>query len=174
MGKRFKTSFLFTMIATIGLGIIYPILVTGVGLLIPASRPALLDASIIEEGLFHGRPTMSGRAYSGASNLSLTNPGLWKQVLERSLRESERHRGVFVPRELLFSSASGYDSNLSSQGALRQMMRISQSHNLDIKILKQMVDHHTYGKFLGFIGTERVNIVSLNQDLENLVATTQH
>jgi hypothetical protein len=52
MSKRFKTSFLFTMIATIGLGIIYPLIVTGFGLLIPVvSRPALLDAFLNERGI---------------------------------------------------------------------------------------------------------------------------
>ena len=76
-----------------------------------------------------------------------------------------------MPRELLFASASGYDPNLSAQGTLRQMMRIFQAHNLDIKILKQTVDYHTYGRFLGFIGTEHVKVVPLNLDLENLVAT---
>jgi K+-transporting ATPase ATPase C chain len=108
-----------------------------------------------------------------ASNLSFTNPNLWKQVLERSLRETEHHKGVFVPRELLFASASGYDPHLSPHGALRQMMWISRPHNLDIKILKQMVDRHTYARLLGFIGTKRVNIVTLNQDLENLIAATR-
>jgi K+-transporting ATPase ATPase C chain len=169
MSQRFRTSFLFTMVATIGLGMVYPLVVTGFGLLIPASRPALLGASLVEEGRFHGRPP----ACSGASNLSFTSPDLWKQVLERTLRETEHHKGVFVPRELLFASASGYDPHLSPQGALRQMMRISQAHNLDIKILKQMVDHHTYGRFLGFIGTRRVNIVTLNQNLEKLIATAR-
>ena len=161
------------MVATIGLGIIYPIVVTGFGLLIPVFHPVLLEAASVEEGRFHGRPSISGGRYSGASNLSFTNPKLWEQVLERSLRETEHHRGVFVPRELLFASASGYDPHLSPQGALRQMVRLSQVHNLDIKILKQMVDRHTYGRFFGFIGTQCVNVVTLNQDLENLVATTR-
>jgi len=107
---------------------------------------------------------MSGGAYSGASNLSLTNPELWKQVEERLKQAS----GSFVSRDLLFSSASGYDPYISVQGALCQIPRIAQTRHIDKEILERLVKHHIQSKLWGFIGTEKINILDLNENLKKL------
>jgi K+-transporting ATPase ATPase C chain len=174
MNKQIKVSFLFTLLATAGLGIIYPIVVTSVGLVIPSvSSTAFLEYPIQTEDLFHGRPSMSSGTYSGASNLSLTNPELWKQVDQR-LKEISKYppKGALVPRDLLFASASGYDPNISIQAAFHQIPRIARTRNIDMNILRQLVDQHTQSKFLGFVGTEQVNVIKLNNALEILAKST--
>lgn len=172
MKKQIKVSFLFTLIATAGLGIIYPLLVASVGFFIPSvSHPILLTQPIQSEDLFQGRPSMSGGPYSGSSNLSLTNPELWKQVEERVKQLSKYSpKGTLIPCELLFASASGYDPDISVQGAMHQISRIARARNMDMGILKQLVDHHIQSKLWGFIGSEKVNVIDLNESLEKLTA----
>lgn len=172
MKKHLKVSFMFTLVSTLGLGIIYPFVLTGIGFLVPPSvdRSTLLTSAIQNEDLFQPRPSMSGGAYSGASNLSLTNPELWKQVDERLNKRKEHPQRVLIPRELLFASASGYDPHISIQGALHQIPRIARARGLDMKVLKHLLEQHTEKKLWGFIGAEKVNVITLNKSLEALSA----
>jgi K+-transporting ATPase ATPase C chain len=168
MRKQIKVSFFFTLISTVTLGIIYPVLLSGIALVIPSStRPTLLQTKPSDD-LFQGRPSMSGGPYSGASNLSLTNQELAKQVEIRLKRISEDSPGVLIPRELLFASGSGYDPEISVEGARIQLSRIAKARNQTEGDLRQLVDQHTRRKLLGFIGTDKVNVVDLNKDLETL------
>lgn len=169
MNKQIKVSFRFTALSTIGLGIIFPLLVAGVGLLIPSPRPSLLTKPIQEDALFQGRPSMSGSPSSGASNLSLTNPELWRQVEERLNQISKfSPKGALIPRDLLFASASGYDPHISVQGAIHQIPRIAQARHMDRGVLEQLVDQHIQPKLWGFIGTEKINVIELNESLKKL------
>ncbi len=173
MNKQIKVSLRFTALATLGLGIIFPLLVTSVGLLIPSARPSVPTKPFQKEDLFRGRPSMSGRLYSGASNLSLTNPELWKQVEERLNQISQyppkgTSDSTLVPRDLLFASASGYDPHISVRAALYQIPRIAQVRHMDASILKRLVEQHTQPKLWGFIGTEKINVAELNESLKRL------
>lgn len=171
MKKQIKVSFLFTLISTISLGIIYPILLTGVGFLIPSlSHPSLLLQPIQRDDLFQGRPSLSGDPYSGASNLSLTSLELQKQVNERLKRLTTDSPGVLVPCDLLFASASGYDADISPQAALHQVPRIAKARKMDMGLLKTLVDQHIQPKLWGFIGAEKVNVIDLNKSLEKRAA----
>ncbi len=171
MNKQIKISFRFTALSTLGLGVIFPLLVTSVGLLIPSPRLSPITKPIQEEDLFQGRPSMSGNSYSGASNLSLTNPELWKQVEERSKQASKfSPKGTLTPRDLLFTSASGYDPHISVQGALHQIPRIAQVRHMDREMLNRLVDQHIQPKRWGFIGSEKINILELNESLKRLEA----
>lgn len=169
MNKQIKVSFFFTLIATVGLGIIYPAVLAIFGYVIPQRPPTLLTQPIQNETLFHGRPSMSGGPYSGASNLSLTNPELWKQVDERSKAISKYPpKGTLIPRDLLFASASGYDPDISVQAALHQIPRVAQGCNMDMGSLRQLVDQHIQTRLWGFIGSEKVNVIQLNKTLEKI------
>ena len=77
-------------------------------------------------------------------------------------------KGALVPRDLLFASASGYDPHISVQGALYQIPRIAQARHMDMGILRRLVDQHIQPKLWGFIGSEKVNVVELNESLKKL------
>ena len=172
MKKQLKISFFFTVFATIGLGLVYPLVATVFGFLIPPlSRPAMFSQKNPKETEFHGRPSMSGGPYSGASNLSLTSLELRKQLEER-LKEIKKYppTGGAIPYDLLFASASGYDPHISPQAAFYQISRIAQTTGLDMGLLKRLVDRHVQHKLWGFIGAEMVNVDELNKDLHRLIA----
>lgn len=169
MYRQIKIAFRFTALSTLGLGIVFPLLLTSVGFFIPSSSPTLSINSIQEKTLFQNRPSMSGGTYSGASNLSLTNPKLWKQVEERLKQASSSP----IAHELLFASASGYDPHISVQGALCQIPRIAQICHIDKEILEQLVKQHIQSKLWGFIGTEKINVFKINEDLKKLEASSK-
>ena len=174
MKKQIKVSFFFTLISTISLGIIYPVLLAGVSFVIPSlPQPLLFIQPIQREDVFQGRPSMSGGFYSGASNLSLTSLDLQKQVSERLKHLAKDSPGIpdlLVPHDLLFASASGYDADLSPQAALYQVYRIAKARNMDRGMLQRLVERHIQPKFWGFIGSETVNVIQLNESLEKLAA----
>lgn len=172
MKKQIKVSILFTAISTVGLGVIYPIFLAGIAMVIPSTQPSLLKKPIQDDALFQGRPSMSGGPYSGASNLALTSAELAKQVDERLKRLTTDSPGVLIPRDLLFASASGYDPDISVEGAKVQISRIAKARNVDSKELSQLIDQHTNHKLLGFIGADRVNVLDLNRGLEQLSPKT--
>lgn len=175
MKKKIKVSFLFTLASTLGLGIIYPVLLTGIGLFIPSlPRPPLPPQPLQRADLFQGRPSMSGGPWSGASNLSLTNPELEQQVRKRLRHFAQSFPpGAFpdawIPRDVLFASASGYDPDLSVQGAIGQILPIAKAHNIPVDALTFLVNQHTRPKLWGFIGSDTVNVAELNQALEKLI-----
>lgn len=174
MKKQIKASFLFTFASTFGLGIIYPLLLAGMGLFVPSlPRPSLPTQPPQKVDLFQGRPSMSGGPHSGASNLALTNPELGRQVRERLKHFAKSFPpgafpGAWVPRDLLFASASGHDPDLSVQGAMGQVLPIARAHDIPIDTVTFLVSRHTRPKLWGFIGADTVNIVELNQYLERL------
>ena len=167
MKKRIKVSILFTAIATVSLGIIYPIFLAGIALIMPSSAPPSLLLKPIERGdLFQGRPSVPDSTNSGGTNLSLTSAELAKQVDERLKRLRKDSPESLVPRELLFASASGYDAHISPEGAQFQIPRIAKARNIETGVLEQLVKEHTQPKLWGFIGTEKVNVIELNRTLE--------
>jgi K+-transporting ATPase ATPase C chain len=169
MYKQIKISVVFTAISTVSLGIIYPALLSGIALIMPSlPHTTLLTQPVEQANLFQGRPSMSGGPYSGASNLSLTSQALAKEVDERLMKITKYAHGILIPRDLLFASASGYDPDISIEAAGIQIPRIAMAHNMDSNDLRHLVDQHTHHKLWGFIGTDRVNVVSLNEALMKL------
>lgn len=170
MKKQIKISFYFTALSTIGLGIIYPAILSAVALLIPTKPPAILTKPIEQDDLFNGRPTMRGGPYSGASNLSLTNPQLSKQVDERLKILTNYAPGTPIPGDLLFASGSGYDPDISVGAAKFQINRISKARNISSAKIEELISQYTHTKAFGFIGTDHVNVVEINEGLKNLTS----
>ena len=184
MRQKLKTGMLFTLYATLGLGIIYPLLMSGLGSLLPAAtRPVMMVQAARDNSWFQGRPfeapavpaaptAKEGRAdrvvYHYASNLSLTNPVLWQEAAERAKRYHDQGNDNFVAFELLFASASGYDPYISVPAALQQIPRIARLRNLDMPLLKRLVDQNTQKKLFGFIGVDMVNVIELNRLLNRI------
>jgi len=169
MKKQIKISFLYTSIATLSLGIVYPTLVSTVGFFIPSPAPSLLMWPILNEEKFQGRPSIHPEGSSGASNLSLTNPELWQQV-ERRLAQQIKYssQNPYIFHEMVFASGSGCEPYISEQGALQQISRIAQIRNINKKILRELLSQHIQPKLWGFVGSKRVNVILLNEALEDL------
>jgi K+-transporting ATPase ATPase C chain len=172
MKKHLRISFTFTLFFTVLTGIVYPLLSATASSYLPSThRPCVLFEPQESQDCFHGRPLEKRQEVNGghptyvfaASNLSLTNPVLWKQVASRRKVYNEFSAKTLVPRELLFASASGYDPHISVQAALFQLPRIARARSLDVVLLKKFVDQNTQHKLFGFIGADMVNVIVLNR-----------
>lgn len=150
MHRQITIAFRFMFLSTLGLGIVFPVLVTSIGFFIPSPSPSILTSALQMDTLFQGRPSSSGGAYSGASNLSLTNPTLWKQVEERRKKLALHSvKNLPLPHDLLFASASGYDPDISVEAALYQIPRIAQAHCLSEEAVNQLIQKHIQPKLWG-------------------------
>jgi len=169
------------------LGLCYPALIWGIGLLFPRQAnglPIIKDNKIIgfeNEGqkftdpkYFWGRPSASdyyASANSGGTNLGPTNPALLDAVksrLDTLLKYNPKVKKSDIPIEMITSSGSGLDPHVSPQGAYFQVPRIAEVRHLDEKSLRKLIAVNIEKPILGIFGTERVNILGLNIALDKL------
>jgi len=172
---------------TIVTGIIYPLIVTGLAQTIFPSRAngslivmdgkvtgsALIGQPFDDPKYFWGRPSATtpfpyNAGASSGSNLSPTNPDLVKAVQGRvdALRAADPGNTAPVPVDLVTASASGLDPHVSPAAALYQGARVARARTLDPQAVRQLVEQHTEGRFLGLLGEPRVNVLELNLALD--------
>lgn len=170
---------------TVLTGIVYPLVVTGVAQLAFRSQA---NGSLVERdgrvvgsrligqgfegaGYFHPRPSAAGDGYdamsSSASNLGPTNPELVKAVRERR-SAYEQANGVRPPVDAVTSSGSGLDPQISPANARAQAQRVARERELDLAQVLRLVEEHTDGRSLGFLGDPGVNVLELNLALDRL------
>lgn len=132
-----------------------------------ASR--LVSQDFGSEGWFHGRPSASNfnSLPSGASNLSRTSLILNQQVKERAEKLQKEGINPNECTELLYASASGLDPHITPACAMEEARVLSLKHGKPLDELNALVTKHTESTLLGFIGRDRVNVLSLNLDLRN-------
>jgi potassium-transporting ATPase KdpC subunit len=180
--------FLFVALSLVT-GLAYPFLVTGAaqslfpkmanGQLIEKNGQVvgseLIGQSFTEPKYFWGRPSatapMSHNASaSGGSNLGPSNPALLEAVKGRveSLHAADPSNKAPIPVDLVTASASGLDPHISQAAADYQLARVAKTRHLSQEQLKALVEQHTHGAFLGFIGEPRVNVLTLNLALDDL------
>ncbi len=172
-------------------GVAYPLLVTGVAQVV---WPRQANGSVIERG---GRPVGSaliGQPFEGAgwfwsrpsatspfpynaaassgSNLAPTNPALIDSVRARVgvLRAADPESTGPVPVDLVTSSASGLDPDISPAAALYQAPRVARARGLTQSRVRALVDRFTRGRQLGVLGEPRVDVLELNLALDSLAA----
>ena len=179
---------LFTVLT----GLAYPLLVTGVAqaafpskangsLIVRDGKPAgsrLIGQSFDDPKYFWGRLSATadanGKALpynagaSAASNLGPTNPALVDEVKGRldALTAADPDAKDAVPVDLVTSSGSGLDPDISPAAALYQVHRVAKARGIDETKVRAMVDEHTTGRTLGVLGEPRVNVVELNLALD--------
>ncbi|MHB8895548.1 MAG: potassium-transporting ATPase subunit KdpC [Candidatus Geothermincolia bacterium] len=175
------------LLAVVVLGLVYPLLLVGVAR-ITGSRA---DGSILTHNgkavgskqigqkftssmFFHGRPSASGydAMKSGGTNLGPNSPELLLAVKERVkvlMKENPGLKPGDIPVELVTSSASGLDPNISPDSALLQVPRISKSTRIPQAALRDLVKRSTSGRFLGIFGQPIVNVLDLNIHLVDLM-----
>jgi K+-transporting ATPase ATPase C chain len=182
MKKNLVTAVLMTIATTILLGIIYPLVVTGIaqvlfpkkanGQLIEANGKVIGSRIIAQAftapGYFHPRP--SAVAYdptnSNGSQLGPTNQKLVDRVKGDVTTAQAENPGTSVPIDLVTASASGLDSDITPAAAAFQLPRVAKARGVNEEALRQLVAKHTVGRQLGFLGEPRVNVLELNLELD--------
>jgi K+-transporting ATPase ATPase C chain len=188
MRRQVFPAFMMVVIFTVVTGLIFPLAVTGVahvafkdeadGSLVENADGDVVGSSLIgqtftEPHYFHPRPSAAGDGYdptlSSGSNLGPTNPGLLGTVDERvAAYRDENGLGdeVEVPVDAVTASASGLDPHISVANARLQAPRVAEERDLGVDEVLDLVDDHTDGRALGFLGEKAVNVLELNLALD--------
>jgi K+-transporting ATPase ATPase C chain len=185
MKKHLITALLMTFWTTVLLGLIYPLLVTaGARLLFPdKSRGQLVmrNGSVIGSRIigqpftgpryFHSRPSAAGSAgYDAAnsqgSNLGPTNRKLLDRVSADLARLQSENPGTAIPADLITTSASGLDPDISPAAAEFQVPRVARECHLPEEQVRGLIHDYTQTRQLGFLGEPRVNVLELNLALD--------
>ncbi len=191
MIKDIKTALLLFLVLAVMTGLIYPLAMTGIGQVVfphqangslIRQRGHVVGSSLIgqyfrEPQYFWSRPSATSPvpyngAGSGASNLGPNNPVLARHVAARikTLKAADPAEKGPVPVDLVTSSASGLDPDISIAAALYQVPRIAQAGGIDIVTLRHLVQQNTTEPLLGFIGEPVVNVVKLDLALHDRYA----
>lgn len=184
--KLLVTSVLYTLVTAVVLGIGYPLLVTVVaqtffrdkadGQLITRNG-AVIGSRLIGQGFsgpnyFHSRPSAAGAGYdassSSGSNLAPSSKALVDRVETSAVQEhaSAGSGSGAVPIDLVTTSASGLDPDITPAAALYQIDSIARARHLSVEAVKALVARHTTARQLGLLGEPRVNVLELNLDLD--------
>jgi K+-transporting ATPase ATPase C chain len=184
MKRNLIISVLMTIVTTVLLGIIYPLVVTGIAQVIfphkangqlISENGKLVGSSVIGQPFsgptyFHSRPSAAGTGYdaanSGGTNLGPTNKALIARVQQDSDALRAENPGVPIPVDLVTTSASGLDPHISIAAAEFQVPRVAHARGLSPAQLLEMVAAHTEGRQFGFLGEPRVNVLELNLALD--------
>ncbi|SRR6266851_6526989 len=185
MKKNLLTAVLMTIATTILLGIVYPLVVTGIarvlfpdkanGQLIQRDGKTvgsrILGQAFTGPAYFHSRRSAAGNGYdaanSGGTNLGPTNQKLIDRVRQDTASLQAENPGRPIPVDLVTASASGLDPHISPAAAEFQIARIARERGITEEQTRQLVVKHTVGRQFGFLGEPRVNVLELNLDLDS-------
>lgn len=190
MKKNLITAVLMTIATTILLGVVYPLVVTGLaqvifprqanGQLIQKAGQtvgsALIGQGFSGAGYFHPRPSAAGNGYdaanSGGSNLGPTNQKLIDRVKADVSTAQSENPGTAVPIDLVTTSASGFDPHITPAAAEFQLSRIAKERGATVDQLRLLLAKHTEPRQFGILGEPRVNVLELNLELDEKFPTT--
>jgi len=176
-----------TLLTTVLLGLIYPLVITGLAqLLFPRQANGSLiaaDNRLIGSGLigqeftrpeyFDSRPSAAGSGYdamsSGGSNLGPTSRKLAERVaasVSKLIRENPGLRPGKIPADMVTASASGLDPDISPANAYAQVARVAKARGMSEDRVRMLVELNVTGRQFGFLGEPRVNVLRLNRALD--------
>lgn len=184
MKKQIITACLYTVITGILLGIVYPLVITGLahvffrdkaeGQLIRRNGELvgsrLIGQPFTGAGYFHSRPSAAGTGYDAAgssgSNLAPSNKTLVDRV--SASVKSESNGGGPVPIDLVTASGSGLDPDLSPAAALYQVPRVAKERRVSEAKVADLVRNNTKQRQFGLLGEPRLNVLQLNLALDQI------
>jgi K+-transporting ATPase ATPase C chain len=196
MLKEIRPAIVLLLGLTVITGVIYPLGMTAVsGVLFPTQAQGSLierDGRVIGSSLigqdftsdsyFHGRPSATtgpdpkdatktvpqpyNAVNSMGANLGPTSKALIDRVTEETGKLMAENPAMPVPVDLVTTSASGLDPDISPQGALFQVPRVAKARKLPEERVRQLVLENTEGRFAGLLGEPRVNVLALNLALD--------
>jgi K+-transporting ATPase ATPase C chain len=200
MLKEIRPAIVFIVALTLITGLAYPLAMTGIaGVIFPSRAQGSLiekDGKVVGSELigqvftkdeyFHGRPSATNTpdpqdatktvdapynaANSMGSNLGPTNQALIDRVKGDVEKLKAENPSAAVPIDLVTTSGSGLDPNISPEAALFQVPRVAKARNMPEDRVRQLVQEHIEGRFLGLLGEPRVNVLALNMALDRTTA----
>lgn len=186
--KHIGTSIIYTVVSVILLGIIYPLVMTGIAqvlfpwqangsLIVVNGKPigsAIIGQLWTKPQYFHGRPSAAGKGYdptsTGATNLGPTSKKLIDatRATIAALKKENPGATIPVPMDLVTSSGSGIDPDISPEGAYYQAPRIAKARNMPVAAVNALIARTTQPRTFGFLGEPRVNVLQLNLALDGV------
>jgi potassium-transporting ATPase KdpC subunit len=200
MLNEIRPAILLLIALTLLTGLAYPLAMTGIAVtLFPKNAQGSLierDGKVVgseligqefkSERYFHGRPSVTlgpdpadpsksvahpyNAANSMGSNLGPTNKALATRVAEEVNRLKQENPNMPVPTDLVTTTGSGLDPDISPEAALFQVPRIAKARGLPEARLRQLVDAHIERRVLGVLGEARVNVLLLNLALDQMAS----
>ena len=185
MRRNIITAILYTLVTTIIFGVAYPLLVTGAAQLLFKDKANgqlitqngtvvgshLIGQSFSAPTYFHSRPSMAGNGYDAAnssgSNYAPTNQKLIDRVKGDAAAANADHPGTDVPVDLVTTSASGLDPDITPAAAEYQVARVAKERHISESAVHDLVAKHTQARQFGVLGEARVNVLELNLDLDH-------
>ncbi len=135
---------------------------------------SLIGQNFAGAGYFHGRPSAAGNGYdagnSSGSNLGPTSANL-QQAIEQRVNDLKKDNSVPIPVDLVTTSASGLDPDISPDAAQFQVSRVAAARQLTLDQIQDIIKQSTTSRSLGFLGDNRVNVLDLNLALDRLGKT---
>ncbi len=187
-GRQFWVAVRALLILTVALGIVYPLVITGIGqLALPAQsngsavtvHGTVVGSSLIGQSFtdkkgnplpqwFQSRPSAAGAGYdagaSSGSNLGPDNPALVKAINDRKavIEKVDGVSAAQIPADAVTASASGLDPHISPAYALLQVDAVAKARGISTDSVKKLVESHTQARDLGYLGEPTVNVLQLN------------
>jgi K+-transporting ATPase ATPase C chain len=196
MLREIRPAIIVLLALTVITGLAYPLALTAIaGVIFPTQAEGSLiekDGKVIgsvligqefkEDKYFHGRPSATltpdpadstktvpapyNAANSGGSNLGPTSKALNDRVKEDVEKLKGENPSTAVPIDLVTTSGSGLDPDISPEGALFQVPRVAKARNMPEDRVRALVTENTRGRFAGLLGEPRVNVLALNLALD--------
>ena len=200
MLREIRPAIVVLVALTLITGLVYPLAMTGIAQLIFPRQAngsmierdgkvvgsELIGQNFTSDKYFHGRPSATtapdpkdpnktvaapyNAANSGGSNLGPSNKALVDRVKGDIATLQKQNPGASVPIDLVTTSGSGLDPDISPEAALFQVPRIAKARNLPDARIRQLVEENTEGRWLGLLGEPRVNVLQINLALDRLAA----
>ena len=196
MLREIRPAIIILLALTLITGLAYPLAMTAIaGVIFPKQAQgsliekdgkvvgsALIGQEFKDDKYFHGRPSATSApdpadatktvpapynaANSGGSNLGPTSKALNDRIKEDVDKLKAENPALGVPIDLVTTSASGLDSDISPQGALFQVPRVAKARNMPEDLVRRLVAEKTEGRLGGLLGEPRVNVLALNLALD--------
>ena len=200
MLKEIRPAIILVIALTVITGLVYPLAMTGIaGVIFPYQAQGSLiekDGKVIgseligqlfaDDKYFHGRPSATNApdpkdatktvdapynaVNSMGSNLGPTSKALIDRVKGDLDKLKAENPSMPVPQDLVTTSGSGLDPDISAEAALFQVPRVAKARNMAEDRVRQLVNEHTDGRFLGLLGEPHVNVLLLNLALDQVAA----